>query len=202
MEEHPYNTVGEHWVVYMSSDAQSLKGNRATFKYETTIAKPHGKKDVWRGEFTVTTSANRWTQAYANQTLNGVTQPNDEYVYERVKTTAAASPLPKEVAQELDYFVGDWALEGVGARGPMKSSWSMRWAPGGHCLMVEYSRQEPGKVVQGNGVWSWDSANGDLVYHTSYSDQGWTHPDQGRETECAQGQVRRLTAREADGRSV
>jgi hypothetical protein len=88
---------------------------------------------------------------------------------------AASAPMPQEIAQELDYFVGDWGLEGEGARGPMKSSWSMRWAPGKHCLIVEYRRQEPGKVILGNALWGWDSASGEIVYHAQYSDRGLEH---------------------------
>jgi hypothetical protein len=86
-----------------------------------------------------------------------------------------SAPLPEEVARELDFFVGNWELEGEGARGPMKSSWSMKWAPGKHCLIVEYRREESDGVVHGNGVWAWDSASCELVYHAVYSDRGLEH---------------------------
>lgn len=87
----------------------------------------------------------------------------------------AAAPLPPEVAQELEYFVGQWHLEGEGAKGPMKSEWSIRWAPGRHCLIVEYARVEEGKTIRGNGLWGWDSATGELVYHAFYADRGLEH---------------------------
>lgn len=57
----------------------------------------------------------------------------------------------------------------------MKSSWSMRWAPGKHCLIVEYRRNEPDGVILGNGLWSWDSGTGEIVYHALYSDSGLEH---------------------------
>jgi hypothetical protein len=88
---------------------------------------------------------------------------------------ATFSPLPERIAQELDYFVGDWVLEGQGARGPMQSSWSIQWAPGRHCLIVEYSRREPGKVIRGNALWGWDIASGEVVYHALFSDPALEH---------------------------
>ncbi len=88
---------------------------------------------------------------------------------------AASSPMPDEIAQELNYFVGDWELEGAGAKGPMRSSWRIQWAPGNHCLMVEYRRPEPNKLIFGIGLWAWDSATNEIVYHALYSDPGLEH---------------------------
>lgn len=81
-------------------------------------------------------------------------------------------PLPTAIFQELDFFVGDWSLEGTGARGPMKSFWTMRWAPGKHCLIVDYRREDPETIIFGNALWGWDSATKEIVYHANFSDRG------------------------------
>jgi hypothetical protein len=57
----------------------------------------------------------------------------------------------------------------------MKSAWTIKWAPGNHCVIVEYRRDEPDKVIHGSGVWGWDSASGEIVYHALYSDPGLEH---------------------------
>jgi hypothetical protein len=80
-----FNTAGEHWVTYLSGDAEALKGNQATFTFETTIAKPDGKKDVWRGSLKVKWEKDAFTNVFSEQTLNGGKQPDEDYIFMRKK---------------------------------------------------------------------------------------------------------------------
>ena len=67
---------------------------------------------------------------------------------------------PTEVQQELEYFVGDWVLEGSVEKQPIKGKASFHWGPGKYCLLgsVEF--------VQGDTpqsfclVAGWDSSTG------------------------------------------
>jgi hypothetical protein len=80
-----FNAAGEHWVTYCSADAEALKGSRPTYKYETTVAKPDGKKDVWRGKLTITFGKDEFRSVFSENTLNGEKQPDEQYVYTRKK---------------------------------------------------------------------------------------------------------------------
>jgi hypothetical protein len=78
-----FSATGEHVVSYSSTDAAALRGKAATFTFETSVAKPDGTKDTWRGDLTVTVGKDRWRQIFTNQTCNGEKQPDEEYTYER-----------------------------------------------------------------------------------------------------------------------
>ena len=78
-----FSTAGEHATTYLSADADALKGNQATFKMEGVVVKPDGKKDTSIGKWTFTIGNDEWKLVCSGLTLNGVPQPDEEYVYTR-----------------------------------------------------------------------------------------------------------------------
>jgi hypothetical protein len=81
-----FTTAGEHTITYLSADADALKTNQATFKMEGVTVKPDGKKDTWLGKWIFTIVSNdEWKLVCSGLTLNGVPQPDEEYVYTRKK---------------------------------------------------------------------------------------------------------------------
>jgi hypothetical protein len=98
--------TGEQLVCYSTADAASLKGDRATFNFETTMAKPDGKTDTFRGEMAITILNDQWTQVYTNQMLNGEKLPDEKYVYSRKTAPGTASgATAKEVLAQAQ---GKW----------------------------------------------------------------------------------------------
>jgi hypothetical protein len=137
----------------------------------------HGQYGEFKGTSYAKRAGDTWTWQIRNQTHDGKAMPEMPVSTFRRSSSPpdGESAIPPEIVRELDFFVGSWTLQGEGARGPMTSSWNIRWAPGTHCLIVEYRRTEPDKVVFGNGLWGWDSGSGEIVYHAQYSDQGLEH---------------------------
>lgn len=107
-----FNTAGEHWVSYVSTDAAALRREQVTFHWEATVAKPGGRIDVWRGDLTVTVGQDEWKQVFTNQTLNGEQHPDEETHYRRRNAGAHAATNPAPGADParifLERIAGQW----------------------------------------------------------------------------------------------
>lgn len=73
------------------------------------------------------------------------------------------SALSSDVANQLDFFVGEWTAEGEAPRGKVEGKWTAKWAPGGQCLVLEYHGSLGGEEFRSNALWGWDSANKEFL---------------------------------------
>lgn len=77
--------------------------------------------------------------------------------------------IPDAVAKELDYFVGDWTIEGNIGGKSLQGQWCARWAPQKHCLLTSSILDLGGEKVSTNGVSGWDAAAEQIVTVQSVS---------------------------------
>ncbi len=77
--------------------------------------------------------------------------------------------LPEKIAQQLQFFVGEWNVEGEVAGAALKGRWSTRWSPKKHCLVINYPLSIDDQQIQGNGVFGWDTETEELMTFMFYS---------------------------------
>jgi hypothetical protein len=79
--------------------------------------------------------------------------------------------VPDRVLKQLEFMAGTWDEETVSDDGPEKTLKSVRrWAPGKHCLIVEWKGIFEGVTVHATGVTGWDGEAKELVEHWFMSD--------------------------------
>lgn len=72
--------------------------------------------------------------------------------------------VPTKILKELEYVVGDWSYEGKeDGKVVYSGTWSVRWAPGKHCVIGSWSGKGLEGMVQGTGVMGWDVAKKQIV---------------------------------------
>lgn len=71
--------------------------------------------------------------------------------------------IPANVAKELDYYVGDWNVEGEIAAKALKGQWSACWAPQKHCILIHSLLTLGDEKLSTNGVSGWDTATEQIV---------------------------------------
>ena len=65
--------------------------------------------------------------------------------------------LPKKALEEMAFLVGDWEESGTFNGEEFKGTYSARWAPGKHCLILKgYSEGSVAAHASGIGGWSPD----------------------------------------------
>jgi hypothetical protein len=86
--------------------------------------------------------------------------------------------IPKEVQEELAYFVGNWTLESHIGDSTGKGKVSIRWAPGKHCVVSTSASVVEGERQHSTAISGWDSSGwiteqgitcDGLVYTTRYT---------------------------------
>lgn len=82
---------------------------------------------------------------------------------------AKQSALPDNIVKELNYYVGEWTVEGNLAGKPLKGRWSSRWANQKQCLLVTSSLNLDGEQVHANGVSGWDAGRQEIVTMAFFS---------------------------------
>ena len=85
------------------------------------------------------------------------------------QTEAKQSAMPSDVAEELEFFVGQWTVEGTLAGQALKGRWSSRWSHHKHCLLISSTLTLGGERVYANGVSGWDAGKQQLVTVTFFS---------------------------------
>ena len=86
------------------------------------------------------------------------------------QTEANESPLPDNIVKEMEYYVGNWAVEGDVVGMSLKGRWNAKWAPTKHCLLITYPLKVDGKPITGNGLMGWDTEKKEIVVQMFYSD--------------------------------
>jgi hypothetical protein len=74
----------------------------------------------------------------------------------------SVSPLPEDVAAYLQYVVGTWEVAGTAGETSVAGTYSVRWAPGKHCVLLRYTPapDQPEEVAgQMSGVLGYDAAS-------------------------------------------
>lgn len=85
------------------------------------------------------------------------------------QSAGEAPALPDEIAKELEYFVGEWAVEGRASKGPLKGRWIVKWAPARQCLLVDYPLSVGDESSRGTGLWGWDASTKEMFWVAFYS---------------------------------
>ena len=73
-----------------------------------------------------------------------------------------ASPLPQDIAAHFQYLIGNWHVEGKVGDTVVQGTYSVRWAPGRHCVMVTWTPdpdQPEEATVHISGVIGYDWAS-------------------------------------------
>jgi hypothetical protein len=135
---------GETWLI----ERENVRGvltiiDRDTHKYECQFRGDDGSENSWH--FT----AKRKDTAKAAE--------------------ATRTALPDNIAKELGFFVGEWTAEGNLAGTPLKGSWSARWAPQKHCILLSALFTLDGEEVHGTGITGWDNSKEEVVTRTFFS---------------------------------
>jgi hypothetical protein len=82
--------------------------------------------------------------------------------------------VPKKVLAEFDYLVGDWTYSGEDGDDAVKGTFSVKWAPGKHAILIEMSWTDPDHTAMGTGIDGWDVAKERITTLEFWSD-GWSH---------------------------
>ncbi|MCL4852830.1 MAG: DUF1579 family protein [Bryobacteraceae bacterium] len=137
---------GEKWLVDIADGV--AKGvfsfiDQNTYKYECQFRGDDG-------------SENRW-----------------HFTAKRKKVSPAAeaksSALPAPIAKELDFFVGEWTVEGQQAGKAVTGRWSAKWSPQKECILLNASFTVDGEVSHGTGMSGWDSKAEEIVTRNFFS---------------------------------
>ena len=84
-------------------------------------------------------------------------------------TETKQSALPDNIVKEIEYFVGDWTVEGDVRGMPLKGRWNARWSPQKHCLLITYPLTLDGEKILGHGMMGWDTAKKELLVFMLFS---------------------------------
>lgn len=79
------------------------------------------------------------------------------------KASTTPTALPPNIAKELGFFVGDWAMDGTVAGKALTGRWSGKWAPEKQCILIRSELTLDGQQACSNGVSSWDAGKGEIV---------------------------------------
>ena len=82
---------------------------------------------------------------------------------------ATQSAMPDNVRKELDFFVGQWSVEGEIGGEAFKGRWSARWSHHKHCLLVSSDFTLGDERVYASGFSGWNAADQQLVTMTLFS---------------------------------
>lgn len=77
--------------------------------------------------------------------------------------------VPKEALQEMAFLVGDWEARGTANGEEISGTYSARWAPGKHCLILRFDWTGESRVNQ-SGVGGWSPDLKQYVEHWFISD--------------------------------
>jgi hypothetical protein len=84
----------------------------------------------------------------------------------------AASPLPQDVAAHFQYLIGNWHVEGKVGDTIVQGTYSVRWAPGRHCLLVTWTpdQDQPKEgSAHMSGVIGYDWASNQTIENNFWS---------------------------------
>jgi len=114
-------------------------------------------------------------------TFKGDDGSENSWHYTATRRTAAPAAqikqaaLPDNIVKELRFFVGEWTVEGDAPGKSLKGSWSAKWAPEKHCLLLRFPLALNGEEVFGNGVMGWDTATKEILMQMFYSNGVMEH---------------------------
>lgn len=152
-----------------------------------------GETAAWAETVVWSRDGDKWLVDIADGVASGVFSfiDQDTYTYEcqfrgddgsenrwhftakRKKASPAAeakpSALPDHIAKELNFFVGEWAVEGQQAGKPVTGRWSARWSPQKECILLNAFFAVDGEVAHGTGMSGWDSTTEEIVTRTFFS---------------------------------
>jgi hypothetical protein len=80
-----------------------------------------------------------------------------------------AMPVPDEVVEQMQYFVGEWRAEGDATDRRLRGTWTARWEPGKHCLIVHYKGTIGETAFDATEMIGWNSASGGLKLLSFFS---------------------------------
>jgi hypothetical protein len=81
-----FDTAGDHWVTYLSANAETLKGGKpATLDCSGEQIQPDGTVIRWKSKWTYSFDDNKFVIKITQQTRNGEKTPDEEYVSTRKK---------------------------------------------------------------------------------------------------------------------
>ena len=86
------------------------------------------------------------------------------------QTEVTESTLPDNVVKEMEYFVGDWTVEGDVFGMPLKGRWTARWSPRKHCLLITNPKSLGGEKILGHGMMGWDTEKEEILVFMFFSD--------------------------------
>ena len=77
-----------------------------------------------------------------------------------------AEDMPKEVRVVInEHYIGEWDFEMTTSDGTGKGSYTTRWAPGRHCVLISEESEGPMGEMQGTGVLAWQPDTKHIVHH-------------------------------------
>jgi hypothetical protein len=77
-----------------------------------------------------------------------------------VSFAADETQIPEDLVKVLNYYVGNWAVEGKIGDSPLKGKAVFRMSPGKHCILGSCSVQAEGQRIHFSLVSGWDSSTG------------------------------------------
>ncbi len=86
------------------------------------------------------------------------------------QSEATESTLPDNIVKEMEYFVGDWTVEGDVLGMPLKGRWTARWSPRKHCLLITNPKSLGGEKILGHGMMGWDTEKEEILVFMFFSD--------------------------------
>jgi hypothetical protein len=71
--------------------------------------------------------------------------------------------VPDKAVAELDYLKGSWKVEGRVGDSRYAGKQMVRWAPGKHCLIANWTGSLGDKQVNGTAILGWDACEEQIV---------------------------------------
>lgn len=140
------------------------KKQNATISVQTVTA-PDGTLNSSCCTLKYGNNKDSWTATWTDGTQNGEPVTDSRIKATRVKP---ADTLPKKVIDELDRLVGHWSMTGEASTGQLNGIWSLKWAPGGHCLVTDYRLQVGENTSRSSEIYGWDAVTEEFVLFSNY----------------------------------
>ena len=86
---------------------------------------------------------------------------------------ASAQGLPEDVQKSMDYLTGNWTYEGAVGDAAVQGRVSIRWAPGNHCQIRNFTmwaKDAPDQKVYGTAIFGYNAAKGHAIERAYWSD--------------------------------